>query len=109
MRAVSRSEIVDVETYERRVHVANETYNGLLGGAGELACTLLVEIDGPGLRAARLREWFDLPEHMYARPEDGTKVRPRFDASQRGEGRLSRWTGRHRWASTCRGSSSKPR
>ncbi|MBI2218710.1 MAG: DUF3501 family protein [Candidatus Rokubacteria bacterium] len=66
-----------------------ETYNGLLGGEGELACTLLVEIDDPALRAVRLREWFDLPEHVYARLEDGTKVRPSFDESQRGDGRLS--------------------
>jgi hypothetical protein len=140
MRPVLRSEIVDLETYERmrpafrdavfavkaprRIHVGEhftflfenpttiryqvlemmraerlvreadirqelDTYNGLLGGDGELGCTLLVELDDPALRAVRLREWFDLPEHVYARLEDGTTVRPRFDASQRGDGRLS--------------------
>jgi DNA-binding ferritin-like protein len=66
-----------------------ETYNGLLGGDGELGCTLLVEIDDPAVRAVRLREWFGLPEHVYARLEDGTTVRPSFDESQRGDGRLS--------------------
>jgi Protein of unknown function (DUF3501) len=66
-----------------------ETYNGLLGRVGELGCTLLIEIDDPALRAVRLREWFALPEHVYVRLPDGTKVGAIFDASQRGEGRLS--------------------
>jgi hypothetical protein len=66
-----------------------DTYNALLGADGELGCTLLIEIDDPAVRAVRLREWFALPEHLYARLEDGTKVRPRFDESQRGNGRLS--------------------
>jgi hypothetical protein len=66
-----------------------ETYNGLLGGAGELGCTLLIEIDDPALRPRRLREWFALPEHVYVRLPDGTTVRPTFDETQRGAGRLS--------------------
>ena len=66
-----------------------DTYNGLLGGPGELGCTLLIEIDDPGLRAVRLREWYALPEHVYVRLPDGTRVRASFDESQRGEGRLS--------------------
>ena len=65
-----------------------ETYNGLLGGAGELGCTLVIEIDDEGQRAVRLREWFALPEHAYVRLSDGTKVRATFDESQRGAGRL---------------------
>jgi hypothetical protein len=66
-----------------------DTYNGLLGGAGELGCTLLVEIDDPGTRDSRLTEWFALPEHLYARLEDGRRIRPAFDEGQRGRGRLS--------------------
>jgi hypothetical protein len=140
MRPVRRSEIVDLETYERmrpafreivfaakaprRIHVGDactflfenpttiryqilemmrtehlvkehdirhelDTYNALLGADGELGCTLLIEIDDPAVRAVRLRQWFALPEHVYARLEDGTKVRPRFDESQRGNGRVS--------------------
>ncbi len=66
-----------------------ETYNALLGDNGELGCTLLIEIDDPGERAALLRKWLELPEHVYALMEDGTKVRPRYDAAQRGEDRIS--------------------
>ncbi len=66
-----------------------ETYNGLLGGDGELGATLLIEIDDPDERNVKLREWMELPEHLYALLEDGAKVRPTFDESQRGEGRLS--------------------
>ena len=74
---------------ERDIVHELDTYNGLLGGPGELGCTLLIEIDDPAVRAVRLREWFALPEHVYARLEDGTVVRPRFDEAQRREGRLS--------------------
>lgn len=66
-----------------------ETYNGLLGDDGELGCTLLIEIDDPGQRATRLRTWLTLPEHIYALTDDGVKVRPRFDAAQRGDDRIS--------------------
>jgi Ferric uptake regulator family len=56
-----------------------ETYNGVLGGPGELGATPLVEIDDAALRAVKRREWRVLPEHLYARVPDGTRVRPRFD------------------------------
>ncbi|MGH7392088.1 MAG: DUF3501 family protein, partial [Candidatus Rokuibacteriota bacterium] len=65
------------------------TYNGLLGGEGELAATLLIEVEDPALRAARLEEWYALPERVYALLEDGRRVRPVFDEEQRGRGRLS--------------------
>ena len=74
---------------ERDILHELETYNAVLGGPGELGCTLLIELDDPAERAARLKEWYDLPTHIYARAEDGTKVRPTFDADQRGDGRLS--------------------
>jgi hypothetical protein len=66
-----------------------ETYNAVLGGPGELACTLLVEIDNPETRAGRLREWYALPERVYAVLEDGRRIHPTFDEAQRGDGRLS--------------------
>lgn len=66
-----------------------ETYNGLLGDAGQLGCTFLIEIDDPDERAARLRQWLALPEHLYVRTMDGTKIRPRFDEAQRGSDRIS--------------------
>ena len=74
---------------ERDIQHEMATYNAVLGGPGELGCTLLIEIDDPVERARRLTEWYELPVHVYARTEDGTKVRPTFDAAQRGDGRLS--------------------
>jgi hypothetical protein len=66
-----------------------ETYNAVLGGQGELGCTLLIEIDDPAEREVRLKEWYDLPAHVYARTDDGAKVYATFDEEQRGRGRLS--------------------
>lgn len=66
-----------------------ETYNAVLGGDGELGCTLLIEIDDPDQRAVKLREWLKLPEHVYALLADGTRIRPTFDRAQVGLERLS--------------------
>jgi hypothetical protein len=66
-----------------------ETYNEVLGGVGELGCTLLVEIDSPEERAEKLVAWLELPKHLYAKLEDGTKVRPAYDERQVGEERVS--------------------
>jgi hypothetical protein len=66
-----------------------ETYNDLLGGPGELGCSLLIEIPDPADRDVKLRDWLALPGHLYAKLEDGTKVRPTFDARQIGTDRLS--------------------
>jgi hypothetical protein len=56
---------------------------------GELGVTLLIELDDPAARAVKLREWRDLPHHVYARLADGTRVRPAFDPRQVGAERLS--------------------
>jgi hypothetical protein len=66
-----------------------ETYNAILGGDGELGCSLMIGIEDPGERDVRLREWIDLPAHLYAELRDGTRAYPRFDAGQIGDGRLS--------------------
>lgn len=66
-----------------------ETYNEVMGGPGELGCTLLIEIDDPAERQDKLRRWIDLPKHVYLRLEDGTRVVPRYDVRQVGETRLS--------------------
>jgi hypothetical protein len=66
-----------------------ETYNELLGGPGELGCTLLVELESPEERAVKLAEWLDLPKTLYAKLPDGTKVRPTYDERQVGEERVS--------------------
>ncbi len=65
-----------------------ETYNELLGGPGELGCALLVELEPDG-RDDKLRAWVKLPEHLYARLPDGTRVRATYDHRQVGDDRLS--------------------
>lgn len=65
------------------------TYNELIGDAGEVGTTLLIEIDDKPLRAQLLTAWLDLPEHLYLGLEDGTRVRARIDERQRDEERLS--------------------
>ena len=74
---------------EKDIRHEIETYNALLGDPGELGCTLLIEIDDPEQRAVLLRAWLKLPEHIYARMEDGEKIRPAFDNAQRGTERIS--------------------
>jgi len=66
-----------------------ETYNDILGGDGELGCTLLIGIDDPSLRDQLLPRWLDLPQTLYLRLADGRKVRGAWDANQVGEERVS--------------------
>jgi len=79
-----------IQEMMRTEHIAREadiereiaTYNTLLGQSGELGCTLLVEIDDRDTRAQRLREWRDLPEHVYIRCDDDSRVRAQYDKAQ---------------------------
>jgi hypothetical protein len=84
-------EMVRAERMTRDEDVRHEldTYNELLGGLGELGVSLLIGIPDPVERDARLREWLELPRHLYLRVEDGTLVRPRFDPRQVATDRLS--------------------
>jgi len=84
-------EMVRAERMTRDAEVRHEleTYNELLGARGELGCSLLVEITDPAERDRKLREWLDLPRHLYVKLEDGTRVRPTFDPRQIGTERLS--------------------
>jgi hypothetical protein len=66
-----------------------ETYNELLGGPGELGCTLLIELEDPALRAEKLAQWLALPKHLYAKRADGTKAYARYDERQVGDTRVS--------------------
>lgn len=61
----------------------------ILGGDGELGCTLLIEIDSPEERAVKLAEWLHLPEHLYVLLESGEKIRADYDKRQVGDERLS--------------------
>ena len=66
-----------------------DTYNGLLGGPGELGCSLLIEIDDARERSEKLRRWLALPQRLYVRLEDSTRIHATYDPSQVGEDRLS--------------------
>lgn len=84
-------EMVRVEQMVREADIRHEleTYNGLLGGEGELAATLLIEIDDAERRTELLRKWKGLPQHVYVRLESEEKVYASFDPQQVGEDRLS--------------------
>ena len=84
-------EMIRVERIVREAAVRHEidTFNELLGGDGELGCTLLIEIDDPAERAVKLHAWLDLPEHLYLVLPDGRHVRPRVDERQRDGERIS--------------------
>jgi hypothetical protein len=84
-------EMMRTERIVKEADIAHElrTYNELLGGDGELGCTLLIGIDDEAERAEKLVAWLGLPKHLYAELADGTRVRATFDARQIGDDRLS--------------------
>lgn len=89
-----RYQIQEMVRAERMVKEADiqreiDTYNELLGGEGELGCTLLIEIEDPGVRDDKLRAWWRLPEKIYLLLKDGTRVSATFDERQRGDNRVS--------------------
>src|SRR5204863_1912966 len=84
-------EMVRTERMVKETDIKHEidTYNELLGGQGELGCTLLIEIEDPAVRKEKLAQWWRLPEKIYLKTEDGTRIRATFDERQRGEDRVS--------------------
>jgi len=84
-------EMVRAERMVREADIQHElaTYNELLGGPGELGCSLLIGIDDEHERNEKLRAWLALPQHLYAKLADGSKVRATFDPRQVGGDRLS--------------------
>ena len=84
-------EMMRVERIVREADIQHEidTYNELLGGAGELGCTLLIEIDDAADRAAKLATWHGLPARLYLTLPDGRRVYARMDARQEDERRIS--------------------
>jgi hypothetical protein len=83
-------EVMRVEGIVREADIQHEidTYNDLLGGEGELACCLLIEIDDKQERDRALRAWRALPQHVYLRTDQGV-VRPTYDTSQLDEEKIS--------------------
>lgn len=84
-------EMMRVEQIVKEADILHElkTYNELLGKDGGVGCCLLIEIDDPEERAQKLTAWLKLPEHLYLKLADGTKVRAVFDERQVGETRVS--------------------
>lgn len=84
-------EMMLTERIVKEADIAHElsTYNELLGGDGELGATLLIEIESPAERDEKLRAWLDLPNKLYAKLEDGSKVYATFDSRQVDDRRLS--------------------
>jgi uncharacterized protein DUF3501 len=84
-------EMMRLEQTVRESEIQHEidTYNQLLGEAGELGCTLLIEIDNQAERDVKLKAWLDLPRHLYIALADGAKVRATWDPAQIGDTRLS--------------------
>lgn len=84
-------EIMRAERIVREDAIAEEldTYNGMLGGSGQLGCALLIEIDDEDERRKVLTAWLGLQEHLYALDRDGNRSYAGFDPSQVGTDRLS--------------------
>ena len=84
-------EMMRAEKIVRESDIAREieTYNELLGGEGELGCTLLIGVEDPAQRARKLVEWLGLVEHVHVLLADGRRIPATCDERQRGEAKLS--------------------
>ena len=74
---------------EKEIQHEIDTYNQLLGGPGELGCTLQIEIDNAAERNVKLRAWLALPQHLYLKLDDGSRAPAIWDEAQVGDTRLS--------------------
>ena len=74
---------------ETNIHEELETYNGMLGGPGQLGCALLIEIEDEAKRRPLLEAWLGLQECLYAETAEGSRTYAEFDPTQVGRGRLS--------------------
>jgi hypothetical protein len=83
-------EMMRVERIVRESAIQHEldTYNELIGGPGELKCSLLIGLPDEATRAEKLSQWMDLLGTLYV-VVDGAKVRPTWDERQVGDTRLS--------------------
>lgn len=84
-------EMMRVERIIKEADIQHEldTYNEISGGAGQLGCTLMIEIDDIATRDVLLRRWLGLNDTLYLELSDGTRVKPSFDARQVGDTRIS--------------------
>ena len=84
-------EMVRSEQMVRESDIQHEldTYNGLLGGEGELGATLLIEIDDAAKRPGLLRQWRDLPRRIAMTFTDGGEAFAQVDEDQFNEEKAS--------------------
>ncbi|MCP4806766.1 MAG: DUF3501 family protein [Proteobacteria bacterium] len=84
-------EMMRVERIVREKDILHElkTYNELLGGPGQLGCSLLIGLPDEATRDVKLRAWLGLLLTLYCELPDGTRVRATWDERQVGTDRLS--------------------
>ncbi len=84
-------EMVRAEQIIKESDIQHElsTYNAVMGGLGELGCTLLIEIPEEKDRAVLLRRWRGLPGHVFMTFSDGSLEAASFDLDQMNEEKLS--------------------
>ncbi|MDP1830424.1 MAG: DUF3501 family protein [Geothrix sp.] len=84
-------EMVRAEQIVREADIRHEleTYNALLGGPGDLGCTMFIEIEDEKARPGLLRAWRNLPGQVFLLLADGRVVPARWDDFQMDEDRLS--------------------
>lgn len=84
-------EMVRAEKIVKEADILHEikTYNELIGGNGELCCTLLVEIADANERAEKLTAWVGLPEKLYLKFADGSKAFAIVDERQNEDEKIS--------------------
>lgn len=84
-------EIMRVERIVREADILHEieTYNSILGEAGDLGCVLLIEIENEADRKPLLVRWLGLQDRIYVKMADGSKVYAGFDPAQVGDDRIS--------------------
>jgi hypothetical protein len=84
-------EIMRTEKIVKEADIVHEidVYNELIGGTGELGCTLLVEIPTEQGRNELLTRWRNLNGSLYVKLADGRKIPPTWDERQIGDTRLS--------------------
>lgn len=93
-RETVRYQILEMVRAERMVRETDirreiETYNELIGGPGELGCTLLIEIENPSERRQKLAAWTGLPESVYLVLENGSREYARADRRQASAEKIS--------------------
>lgn len=84
-------EMMRVEHIVREADIVHEldTYNDLIGRGGDLGATVLIGLDDPAEREAKLTRWLALPGRLYVVLAGGERVYARWDERQISERRLS--------------------